>query len=161
MKKIIILYIGLCFMLTCNCFAGNVYTADQLEKFVTKACKIEKNKVITTDRIYQEYSLLRALHFADSTNFRPRSNLFDCDDIAQAVRSIIICHVAEVNDSGGAVMVGIAYVKLSEESYHMLNILIEKKKVYLYDWQEATRENMLTSPQDYLKKGVKFILIEF
>lgn len=160
MKKIIILYVSLCFSLTCNCFAGDVYTADQLAELVTKVCKIEKDRVITTDRVYQEYNLSRALSFADSTNFSPKSNLFDCDDIAQAVRSIVIRHVSEVNDSGGAVMIGIAYIKLAEESYHMVNILVGKKEVYLYDWQE-TAENMLISPQDYLKNGVKFILIEF
>lgn len=156
MKKTIILYIVLCFtlmcMLTCNCFAGNVYTADQLKKIVAKACKVEPKKVITTDCVYQEYDLSRALCFADTTNFHPKSNLFDCDDIAQAVRSIIIRHVSEVNGNGGAVMVGVVYLQLTKDSYHMANILVKKNKVYIYDWQEATIENMLDLPQDYLKK---------
>jgi len=152
MKKIIMLCLSFILMCTYSCFAGNVYTAEQLKKIVAKECK---------DEIYQEYSLSRALLHADSTNFCMKPNLFDCDDVARAVRSIIIHHISELNDSGGAVIVDLAFLKLSKDRYHVINIMVEKKKVYLYDWQKAVMKNIVDSPEYYLNRGNKFMLIWF
>lgn len=131
--------------------AENVYTDDQLRTLLEKQCE----SVILLDEVYQDYSFSRALTKADCTNYKYKSNLFDCDDIAYSIKALVVEHISEITDSGGAVMFGVAFVrgKKEEDSGHIVNIAIYKENVWIYDWQVATDKN-ITKIEEYLKTHI-------
>jgi len=162
MRKLLITLFIVSMFFTYNCFAGEVFTADQVKQIISKACKTDKKSVCLTDEVYETYILTRALMQADCTNHIYKSNLYDCEDIANSIRSIVIRHIAEQNASGGAVMFGTAIISYPKEGgYHNVNIFINSKKdVYIYDYQKATMDNLIQTPDYYLKKKIIFELIQ-
>ena len=160
MKKAsaISIFVFLTFILIGNSNAGDVYTQETVEAFLIKECKTKY--VILIDEIYEEYSFTRALTKADCTNYKYKSNLFDCDDIAFAVKALVVKHTAEIAESGGAVMFGIAFVeeRVIKDSYHIVNIGICKENVYIYDWQEPSKTNVVPIKK-YLKDFIIKIII--
>lgn len=140
--------------------AGDVYTSDQVEAIFTKQCKCEESCVISMDEIYEDYPLARALTKANCMNYEYKSNLFDCDDIAYSVKTLVIEHISEINDSGGAVMFGVAFVENrgEKDTEHIVNIGMYKKNIYIYDWQESEEENII-KVKEYLKTHFIHIII--
>lgn len=149
-------------LFTSTAFAGEVYTDKQVDKILQKSFKIDTEKIILMDEIYEAYPLARALQKADSTNHFYKSNLYDCEDVAKSVEAIVKRHITELNDSGGAVMFGIIMVSASddEEKGHVLNVFItDEKKAYVYDYQEITDGKTIMSVKDYLKTNVEIGII--
>ena len=159
-KKLITLLIISMFF-TYNSFAGEVFTTDQIAQLLSETCKIDKNFIYLSDELYEVYDLKKALTKAVCTDHDYKSNLFDCDDIANSIRSIVIRYIAEQNVSGGAVMFGNAYIAdIANDTYHVVNILIANKKgVYIYDYQEMSINDFQT-PDYYLKKKMIFEFIQ-
>ena len=163
MKQIIItifltiFFISINVSLTSISLAGNVYTADEIETLLKKQCGAV---VVLVDMVYEEYSFGRVLTKVDCTNYKYKPNLFDCDDIAFAVKALVIEHISQITDSGGAVMFGVAFVfETAEKSGgHVVNIAIYKKAVFIYDWQKPVDENVVTL-EKYLKTHTISIII--
>lgn len=138
--------------------AGNVYTGDCIKTLLKKKCKCET--VCLLDLVYEDYPLSRALTKADCTNYKYKSHLFDCDDVAFSVKTLVVDHISEITDSGGAVMFGIAFTenKAEKDSEHIVNIAVYKKDIYIYDWQEPTDKNTIEIKK-YLKTNIIHLII--
>lgn len=159
----IFMWVGLLYLILVvpsPCFAGNVFTSEQVDKMLQKDCNITTDYILLFDEVYEEYPLMRALGKTDCTNHFYSSNLYDCDDIAFSVKAIVTRHIHELHEKGGAVMFGVAGIKKIKEidSGHMVNICIYENKVYIYDQQIDSDKNF-NPAEKYLKAGYKFTMI--
>ena len=165
MNKLLVLVLILAGCVLTNPVGANeVFTGDQVKKLLSKTCKIDKKYIFLHDSVYEAYPMTRGIIKADCTHHTYKANLFDCDDIAQSIRSIVIRHVADINESGGAVMFGYAGVTCPKDETtqaHAVNVLISNKnKVFIYDYQKSNLEKLLYTPAEYMKEGITFNYID-